>query len=139
MAITKYRRLKSIDFNLLANKRKPKNNMRILKETPTYAEAKYVAYKADDAKLTIELKAPGYLVEDITVKKHKNGVNVAGKPRKDAGRGSFAPGFTNFFPIEDEKQYDFSKTEDLVKLENGILIVTLPIAKEFQAVTLKVK
>lgn len=113
--------------------------MRILKETPTYSEAQYVAYKADDTKLVIELKTPGYLVEDITVKKHKNGVNVAGKPRKDAGKGTFAPGFTNFFPIDDEKQYNFKKTDDLVKLENGILTVTLPIAKEFQAVTLTVK
>ena len=113
--------------------------MRIIKDTPTYAEATYVAYQADDSQLLIELKAPGYLVEDIEVKKHKNGVVVSGKPRKAAGKGTFAPGFTNFFAIDDDKKYDFTKAEDLVKLENGILRVIMPIAKEFQAVSLKVK
>jgi len=108
-------------------------------DAPTHQEAQYVIYKKDDTQLLLEIAAPGYLAEDISVKVQKNGVAVSGKPRKEAGKGAFAPGFTNFFDIENEKQYDFSNSDNLVKLENGVLSVILPIAKEFQAVTLAVK
>lgn len=112
--------------------------MRILKDEPTYAEAPAIAYKQNDKELVIELKVPGYTINDITVKKHRSGIKIVGKPNKSVGKGTFAPGFTNFFSIDDDKQYNFKNTE-LVALENGILQVTLPIAKEFQAVELTLK
>jgi len=112
--------------------------MRILKDEPTYSEAPAIAYKADDTELVIELKVPGYELKDITAKKHKTGIKIVGTPRKDVGKGTFAPGFTNFFSIDDDKQYNFKNTQ-LIALANGILRVTLPIAKEFQAVELTAK
>lgn len=110
--------------------------MEILKKLPGYPETQFVAESKGEF-IQIDMVAPGYTVEDITIEARENGIAVVGVPKKNIGDGRLLRGFTNFFPLEDHKKFD--RKAVTAEIYNGILTIKVPVMEEFRSVKINVK
>jgi HSP20 family molecular chaperone IbpA len=111
------------------------NNMNILKKVPDYPETKFVAESKGDY-IQVDMVAPGYTVDDLTIEARENGVLVVGKPKKSIGDGRLLPGFSNFFNLDDPKKFD--RKNVTAEIYNGVLTVKIPVMEEYRTVKINV-
>lgn len=110
--------------------------MQILKKLPDYPAAEFVADSMGDH-IRIDILAPGYTVDDITVEARENGIAVVGFPKKNVAGGRLLKGFTNFFDVVDPKKFDRKGAS--AEIFNGILTIKVPVLPEFQSVKIDIK
>jgi len=110
--------------------------MQLLKKLPDYNPADFVADSMGDH-VRIDILAPGYTVDDITIEARENGIAVVGNPKKTIGGGRLLKGFTNFFDIVDPKKFDRKAAS--AEIFNGILTIKVPVLPEFQSIKIEVK
>lgn len=110
--------------------------MEILQKYPNYPEAAYVAESMGEY-VEININAPGYTLEDLTIESRDTGVTVVGNPNKKVAGGKLVKGFKNFYPFDDPKKFDRAKIS--ASIYNGVLTLQVPVAEEFRAVKISIK
>jgi len=104
-------------------------------ERERFPETQFQAYN-DGSAIKIELNVAGYAIDDVKVETTKEVIKVYGSKNESKKWGE---GFFNEFPIKDNKILDPTGQEASVKLDLGILTISVPVAAEFVPKTLEIK